>query len=1036
MLSIRKATIDGHCTGFLIMLGSAFLAMQIGTIQVWGIQPPTGLSQYAHRQWRFGDAGLLGTPQSLTQSADGYIWVSTENGLFRFDGMQFRKWEPPAGESLPSSSTWYLLGARNGSIYVGTDLGLARITKGHVHVYPSNVRWPGPFLEDAQNDVWMGISGVQSVPESICKIGESNFKCLGTAVGFDCARGIANTTDAKGYFWIGGSKGICRWKPGEQPQSQLLPSVYKSSAPVRALAAGLDGLMWAGGPMQGEGTGLIHFEEGHWRSYVTSQIDGRKVSVSSLLANRDGSLWIGTSNEGILRLLHGHVEHFDAANGLSAHNVLSMYQDREGGVWVVTPMGIDYFRDYSVLSLSSDEGYLDARAVTVTADHRGTVFLGSRSLSVLRDGVLKHFVDQHGQPVTDVQFLFTDSNDKVWIGTRNHLLVLKDEKTVSEIRGFPLAGAPEISYITEDRNHDIWAAVEDVRTRASFLLQINNGEVSRRFDATEALAGQEINALASNSNGGLWVGGSAHGLFWFHQGRFQRIAAHAFDDRVENLMVEKSGALWLVTPHGFLRYASGRIEELKNIAGLPCDSGVNIQSDGAGSTWFYTHCGIAQVSDVELAKWWSKPSAPVKGQVFSALDGARPNLSNGNPAQTPDGRLWSASDYIFQIIDRKHLPFNPLPPPVEIESFEADGVEFQLDHNLFLPAGTRQIEIGYVGLSYSVPELVRFRYRLQGYDPKWANAGGRRHVFYNDLGPGRYTFHVIAANNSGVWNSIGAKITFTIAPAWYQILPFRLGALLLVVLMLALAYLHRLRSHTRALKLRFDTRLEERTRMARDLHDTLLQTIQGSKMVADAARSNVDDRVLTLRTLDRLSDWLDRASHEGRAALESLRTSNDETANIIQTLRRAASDCCVACGTIPTIATSGIVRDLHPIAQDEIYRIGYEAIRNACLHSNAGELRIEIGFHRTFWLEIYDNGKGISEETLNFGRPGHFGLTGMRERASQLGGKLEIASSPQHGTTISLRLPGHAVYKTTLAGFRAFFPGLFKPKGSVDKDIR
>jgi signal transduction histidine kinase len=219
------------------------------------------------------------------------------------------------------------------------------------------------------------------------------------------------------------------------------------------------------------------------------------------------------------------------------------------------------------------------------------------------------------------------------------------------------------------------------------------------------------------------------------------------------------------------------------------------------------------------------------------------------------------------------------------------------------------------------------------------------------------------------------------------------------------------------LKLRFDTRLEERTRMARDLHDTLLQTIQGSKMVADAARSNVDDRVLTVRTLDRLSDWLDRASHEGRAALESLRTSNDETGNIIQALRRAASDCCVASGTIPTIATSGIVRDLHPIAQDEIYRIGYEAIRNACLHSNARQLRIEIGFHRTFRLEINDNGQGISGQILNFGRPGHSGLTGMRERASQLGGKLEIASSPQHGTTISLRLPGHAVYKTTRGGF-------------------
>jgi signal transduction histidine kinase len=468
-----------------------------------------------------------------------------------------------------------------------------------------------------------------------------------------------------------------------------------------------------------------------------------------------------------------------------------------------------------------------------------------------------------------------------------------DKKGVTQIHGFPLAGAPDISHITEDRNENIWAVVEDFRTRAPLLLPISNGEVFRHFDAGAALTGQEINTLAPNPNGGLWVGGSAHGLFWFHEGRFERIAAHAFDDRVENHMAGKNDALWSVTPHGFLRYASVRMEKLNKIAGLPSNGGVNIQSDGAGSTLFCSHCGIAQISDIEL---------------------------------------------------------------------------------------------------------------------------------------------VTAANNSSIWNSTGAKITFAVAPAWYQTLLFRWGATLLVLLMLALAYLYRLRSHRRALKLRFDTRLEERTRMARDLHDTLLQTIQGSKMVADAALSNMDDRGLTVRTLDRLSDWLDRASHEGRAALESLQTSNDEKANILHALRRAAADCSVESGTTLNVATSGDVRDLHPIAQDEIYRIGYEAIRNACLHSNAGELRIKIICHRTFRLEVHDNGQGIPEETLNFGRPGHFGLTGMRERAVRLGGKLDISSSPRQGTTISLSVPGHAVYKTALKGFRAFLPGLFTPKPPIEKD--
>jgi signal transduction histidine kinase len=382
------------------------------------------------------------------------------------------------------------------------------------------------------------------------------------------------------------------------------------------------------------------------------------------------------------------------------------------------------------------------------------------------------------------------------------------------------------------------------------------------------------------------------------------------------------------------------------------------------------YCGIAQVSNVQLANWWSNPSTHVRRQVVSVLDRSRPYLSSGNPAQILVLCLWSARDYLIQFMDRK---------------------------------------------------------------PQRIEAGERRPVFYTDLSPGRDLFIVAAANPRGIRNATGKTIAFFVALAWYQNLPLWLGMSLVVVLTLALAYLYCLRSRMRALRSHFDTRLEERIRLARDIHDTLLQTIQGSKMVVDVARSNVDDPVLTVRALDRLSDWLDRASHEGRAALESLRTSNDETADIVQALSRAALDCCVANNTKPTIATAGTVRNLHPIAQDEIYRIGYEAIRNACLHSNAGDLRVEVGFHRNFRLEISDNGQGISEETLNYGRPGHFGLKGMRECALQLGGKLEITSSPQRGTKISLRLPGHAVYKTRPGGFRAFLPGFFTRKSSIDK---
>jgi signal transduction histidine kinase len=249
-----------------------------------------------------------------------------------------------------------------------------------------------------------------------------------------------------------------------------------------------------------------------------------------------------------------------------------------------------------------------------------------------------------------------------------------------------------------------------------------------------------------------------------------------------------------------------------------------------------------------------------------------------------------------------------------------------------------------------------------------------------------------------------------------------------------LAYLYRVKSYARALKLRYDTRLEERTRMARDLHDTLLQTIQGSKMVADSARANVNDRRVTVRALDRLSDWLDRASFEGRAALESLRTSNVDKTDAVEALRMAADTCCSPAEIKIHVMIAGLTRDLHPIARDEIYHIGYEAIRNTCAHAQASEMWIHAEYKRRFRLEIRDNGRGIEEEILRAGRLGHFGLIGMRERAQRLGGELKIVSSARGGTTVSLLLPGQAVYKEPPTGIWRFIRNLFNPQISVTDD--
>jgi signal transduction histidine kinase/ligand-binding sensor domain-containing protein len=994
------------------------------------VEPTTRLTQLAHRAWRTGDAGLMGTPQALTQTTDGYVWVSTENGLYRFDGMRFTKWTSLPGESLPSISLWHLFGARDGSLYVSTDRGLARIRDGHVFAYPGGPRWPGPFVEDRDGGLWMGISGAHNNPSALCKVGETELTCFGKNEGFSCVRGAANTTSSDGFLWVGSAEGICRWKPGTRPDTELVPSLSngRGLSWITSMASTTDGEVWAGLKRSGQGAGLLRRANGHWTCYTAPGIDGRIFSVSALLPDQNGALWIGTADKGLYRIVDGRLDHFGAIDGLSDRNVLSIFEDHERGIWVVTPKGIDHFRDYAVLSFTASEGSLADHANGVATDRKGSVYLGSHTLAELSGKTLIQLRDDKGRLLEDVQFLFADSRDNLWIGSGDQLFVKRDLGIASAVPGFPAGKGEYVAYITEDHTHDIWASVENLGNRESSLIQIRNYQVINRIGVSAVVGKQVMNALAPNAAGGIWIGGSVHGLFSFRNGRFERAVAGGFNDRVENLMEDSDGALWIVTQQGFIRYFEGQARSLTTASGMPCDSGVNIHDDGRGFKWFYLHCGIVRVSDSDLAAWWQNPAERVHARVFDALEGARPNLSNGNPAQTPDGKIWSASDYDFQVIDPQHLPFNETPPPVKLERLVVDGNDISLGQQLKLPTHTRQIELDYAALSYVIPERVHFRYRLDGHDSNWTEVGRRRQAFYNDLKPGPYVFHVTACNNDGVCNWRGTEIAFTVPPAWFQTFWFRALVALLSLLIVFLAYVYRLRSFAKTLRQRFDERLQERTRLARDLHDTLLQTIQGSKMVADNAREHLDDSRITGRALDRLSEWLDRASIEGRAALEALRSSSVEANDLVGALHRVADDCIMGARMAVSISTVGTIREMHPIARDEVYRIAYEAIRNACAHSGARDLWVELEYKRRFHLTVRDNGRGVDEDVLRSGKSGHFGLAGMRERTLFMGGSYNISSSPQSGTIVSVVIPGQAIYRNPSRRLRDWLVEPFQPK--------
>jgi signal transduction histidine kinase len=364
------------------------------------------------------------------------------------------------------------------------------------------------------------------------------------------------------------------------------------------------------------------------------------------------------------------------------------------------------------------------------------------------------------------------------------------------------------------------------------------------------------------------------------------------------------------------------------------------------------------------------------------------------------------------MIDPRHLYENALPPPVHVEGVVADRKTYSPSGDLRLPPLTRDLEIDYSALSFMVPQKVQFRYKLDGHDVDWQDPGTRRQAFYNDLGPGTFTFHVLACNNNGVWNKVGASLKFTVAPAWYQTLWFRLLCALSGIFVVWSIYQFRVRQIAGAIAARFDERLAERTRLARELHDTFLQTVQGSKMVADDALDPNSDATRMRKALEKLSTWLAQAVDEGRAALHSMRVSTVERNQLSESLRRATEDPQFPATMTVTFSVIGDAVDLHPVVRDDVYRIAFEAIRNAAVHSHASLLEIDLRYGDTLSVRVKDNGIGIDPSISDHGKARHFGLQGMRERASRIHSKLTVVSSTNAGTEVTLVVPGKVVYRT------------------------
>jgi signal transduction histidine kinase len=559
------------------------------------------------------------------------------------------------------------------------------------------------------------------------------------------------------------------------------------------------------------------------------------------------------------------------------------------------------------------------------------------------------------------------------------------------------------------------------------LLLIRDLRIEEEFPSV-----RYVFSLAADPSGGIWMGNRRGGLQRYRKGSFENIPSPD-TGTVTDLLVDPDGSLWAATQkNGVMRWQNGELTFLTTKNGLPCNEIFSVVRDRVHSLWLYSKCGIVEIADSELSKWSERPESAVQVRTFDILDGAQSALPSFRPisSMSPDGRLWFANDSILQMIDTTHLARNLIPPPVHIEEIIVDRQSHSPQLALRLAAHPRDLEIDYTALSLVVPQKVRFRYKLGGRDHDWQEAGTRRQAFYSDLGPGQYRFHVIACNNDGVWNDKGATLDFSVLPAVYQTAWFRAACLLTGLFIVWTFYRLRTRQIEAAISTRFEERLAERTRLARELHDTLLQTIQGSKMIVDDL---LDPSVVSGRpreVMGRLSGALSQALLELRTALNSLRNATTAGNDLAEAFRRAADDCANRGVADIAFIIDGAAREMDPIVRDEIYRIGHEAIRNACHHSGASRIEVRLSYGDDLTFSVHDNGRGIDPEVAAHGKNDHFGLQGMRERAERSGGTLTISSSTHSGTMLELMIPGDKVFlngrpawRTLLMKIRRSLPG-------------
>ncbi|HEY0586601.1 MAG TPA: triple tyrosine motif-containing protein [Pseudoduganella sp.] len=957
------------------------------------------LTDYTHTAW----TELNGAPAGATkfaQGADGWLWIASPTGLYRFDGVRFERTEQVFGHPLESSNLMALASGPGGALWVGYRAGgVSVFTKSGAYTYAEadGLQPVGALHIEIAPDgaVWVAMrDGVAVLPA-----GGKRFQHLGRESGLPTL-GVFQILFARdGTTWVGTNSGAFFRRPGEARFSQAWPRKA-----LVALCELPDGTIWGN-----------DFERGYYKIRTAAPALNQTIlpEIEGVIMrfDRRGTMWLAQP-DGLERRLDPLApgdasQRLSSKDGISGPMIGAMLEDREGSFWIGTSQGIDRLRPNRLRTVPVEKQLEFPALVTGPA---GDIWVGDYAgdlWSFSRDGRVRREV------AGKLTASYTGPDGVLWLGGMDGVVRRGTGGEVSVIALPEQLKTLRIHALQQDRDGALWVSISSGKG----VYKVADGQWIK-WGGVQGIPDLLVPAMALDHDGDLWMAHLRSLVTIVRHGKARTLGAQEGLQLGTVMTLHPDGnSMWAGGEKGVALYRDGRFAVLNGERGEVFRGVSGIVRLPNGDLWLHGADGLYRIAGSALAAWLKDTGAVVAFERFDAHDGMKGHAPQLRPVPSlklaRDGILWYSTTGSVGTIDPANILRNPVAPPVEVVSVTANGQRYATTAGplLQLPKGTRSLQVDFTALSLALPERVRLRYRLNGMDQEWQEAVGRRQAYYTNLAPGKYRFEVSGANEDGLWNSQGAALEIDIPPTFVETIWFKFLMLLIIAILLYAAYAMRVHYLTKQMQERMLERLAERSRIARALHDTLLQSVQSLLLSFDAHSRHLKEGSQERKCLDQTLDFAEKLLLEGRDQILDLRASASP-GSLEQTLSQFGQGLAARGTHAFEVKVNGLPRQLRQHVHDELYAIAREALFNASRYAGASRIELELNYSSdSLRVRITDNGRGLDEKVAAMGqRPGHWGLVGMRERASCIGAVMEIESKPGAGTTITVEVPAKKAY--------------------------